>query len=256
MEPAAELVVHTARRHLAQAVERHRGEIRMAGRAVREREFDRREVVKSRTGPEAEAAVAPVVRGGHRGENLVSQRLGAGVPATLGGGGRGDFRGGLARRFGKAAGVGGVSVGDAAHHVGHPKPARVVSRNVRRHVSRDQNRRAAGSDEAGQRPSARPESIRRLLVVAVDIGTLVAIDLDRDEPAVDERRDLPVRIRGLVHHVAPMTPHRSDIEQDRAFQAPRQFQAPGAPSLPSHRRRRRLAQVETRCAVERPGRQL
>ncbi len=76
------------------------------------------------------------------------------------------------------------------------------------------------------------EGLHGTLVARVYVGPLITVDFDADEVAVQDLRHARVFVRLAVHHVAPMTPHRADVEQDRlVFGArPRKDRiAPGEP---------------------------
>ncbi len=252
MESAAELIVNAARRDSPQARERDRSELRMSRKSVREREPQRRKVIESRTRSGAEPARLRIVARHDRVQDFAAQGR---FRARLDGLGRRRSRdpGRYFVRGIPEARIGRVRFGDPVQHVRHPGALRAFIRRARRQVARDQHRSAVGRGETGERPPARAECLRRLLVVIIDIGTLIGVYLDRHELAVDQVRDLRVGIRGLVHHVAPVAPYRADIEQDRSIERSRQLEARAAPGLPFHRSGRRFAQVETRRVFEHCG---
>ncbi len=66
---------------------------------------------------------------------------------------------------------------------------------------------AVGGEEGGGGPAAH-------VVASVDVGPLVVIDADGDEPLVDELDDLLVRVGRLVHHMAPVAPDGGDAQED------------------------------------------
>ena len=74
--------------------------------------------------------------------------------------------------------------------------------------------------------------LHRAHVDGVDIGALLAVDLDRDEPVVHEARGFGV-FEGLVlHHVTPVARRVPDREQDRlilSLCARERLVAPGVP---------------------------
>ncbi len=52
------------------------------------------------------------------------------------------------------------------------------------------------------------------LVARIDVGTFVAIDFDRDVQAIDDLREFRVVIAFTIDYVAPVAPHRADVQQD------------------------------------------
>ena len=52
------------------------------------------------------------------------------------------------------------------------------------------------------------------LIARVDVGSLVAVHLDRNEVLVDEFGHLGIVIRFSIHYVTPVTPDGADIQQD------------------------------------------
>ena len=77
---------------------------------------------------------------------------------------------------------------------------------------------AVGRQEGRERPAALAgDRLHRPLVARVDVGPLVAVDLDADEMSLRILGELGVLVGLAVHHVAPVAPHRADIEQDRAI---------------------------------------
>ncbi len=92
---------------------------------------------------------------------------------------------------------------------------------------------AVGSQKRGQRPAALPaDRGNRGLVARIHIGALVAIHLHGHKMLVDERGDLGVLIRLAVHHVAPVAPHRADVQQDGLVLSLRTRKRRLAPRLP------------------------
>ena len=75
---------------------------------------------------------------------------------------------------------------------------------------------AVGRQEDRHRPAALPgERDHRLHVDRVEVGPLLAVDLDADEVLVHRRRDRVVLERLVLHHVAPVAGGVADREQDR-----------------------------------------
>src|ERR1035441_3513804 len=70
-----------------------------------------------------------------------------------------------------------VGLLDAVEDPQHPAMLLCIGRQV----SRDQQRRAVGSGETGEWPSSDAEVLRRGLIVTVNVGALVGVDLHRHE---------------------------------------------------------------------------
>jgi len=81
-------------------------------------------------------------------------------------------------------------------------------------VSASVKRLAIGSEEGRERPPPLPgQGADRGLITAVDIGAFVAIHLYGDETLVNDLGYFRIVVGLAVHHVAPMAPHRADVEQ-------------------------------------------
>jgi hypothetical protein len=77
-------------------------------------------------------------------------------------------------------------------------------------------RREVRSEEHVQRPAAaETQRLHRGHVDAIDVGTLLAVDLDRHEAFVEHARDALVLERLLLHDVAPVAGGVADAEEDR-----------------------------------------
>ena len=86
-----------------------------------------------------------------------------------------------------------------------------------REIGAAEERRPLGREEHRQRPPAaapREERVRGL-VDLVEIGPLLAIDLDVDEIGVHRRGDRRILERFVRHHVAPVARRVADRQQDR-----------------------------------------
>jgi hypothetical protein len=96
------------------------------------------------------------------------------------------------------------------------KGRHAVSRLVREIRAAEEGLLVVVRQEHGQRPAAAAlrEHLVRKLVDLVEIGPLLAVDLDVDEKAVHERRRAGV-LEGLMrHHVAPVAGRITDRQQD------------------------------------------
>ena len=85
----------------------------------------------------------------------------------------------------------------------------------RREVGTGEEGLLVGGEEDGHGPATlASEGLHGGHVDAVDVGALLAVDLDVDEVLVHEARDL-VRLERLVgHHMAPVTGAVADGEED------------------------------------------
>ncbi len=127
------------------------------------------------------------------------------------------------------------------------KPGR-PQRDCRRKVRAAVERLQVGRQPDAHRPAAR--SGRRLHerhVDAIDVGPLLAIDLDRDEVLVQHRRDVGVLERLVLHHVAPVAGRVADREKDRLVLGARPRERLVAPRIPVDRIVRVLEQIRD-CA--------
>ncbi len=124
-------------------------------------------------------------------------------------------------------------VDDRFHH--HPE-ARHAAALVGREVGAAVEGHAVGVEEDGHRPAAlAAHRLHRLHVDRVDVGALLAVDLDVDEVLVHVGGGLRV-LEGLaLHHVAPVAGRVADREQDRAVLLARPLQRLGAPGVPVDR---------------------
>jgi hypothetical protein len=70
------------------------------------------------------------------------------------------------------------------------------------------------------------------LVPGVHVRTLVTVDLDADPLPVEDLCYLRILIGLVVHDVAPMAPHRSDVEQNRPILGARVLERLRSPREP------------------------
>ena len=90
-------------------------------------------------------------------------------------------------------------------------------------------------EEHGERPAALlAELVQRAHIDRVDVGTLLAVDLDVDEQFVHHPRRRLVLEALMRHDVAPMAGGIADREQDRLARRPRLFERRLAPRAPMH----------------------
>ncbi len=103
---------------------------------------------------------------------------------------------------------------------------------------------AIGSEKRRERPSALPADGRnRGLVARVHVGPLVAIDFHGDKVLVDDASHLRVFVGFAVHHMAPVAPHRANVQQDGLVFSLGAGKRSLAPRVPLHRLMARRAQV-------------
>ena len=97
--------------------------------------------------------------------------------------------------------------------------------------------------DAHRPPAAAGEELHRGHVQPVDVGPLLAVDLDGHVPLVQDARDLLV-LEGLaLHDVAPVTGRVADGEEHRAAAAARLVERLVPPRPPAHRVVRVLEEV-------------
>ena len=88
-------------------------------------------------------------------------------------------------------------------------------------------------EEDGHRPAAVPgQRDDRVHVDRVEVGPLLAVDLDVDEVLVHQPRGLGVLERLVLHHVAPVAGRVADGEQDRPVLVARSVERLVAPGVP------------------------
>ena len=119
---------------------------------------------------------------------------------------------------------------DGAQHV---VEARHPAAGRRREVGAAVERLQVGREEDRHRPTAAAgHHLRGVHVDLIEIGPLLAIDLDRDEPLVDDHRDLLVFEALVLHHMAPVTGGVADREKDRPLLALGALERLRAPRMP------------------------
>ena len=126
-----------------------------------------------------------------------------------------------------------IDLGDALQHVGEAGPA--IARG-RREIGTAPERIAVGRQEHGKRPAAvLAHHLQRGLVDRVDVGALLAVDLDVYELLVHQRGDLLVLEAFMRHDMAPVARRVADRNQDRLAFRLRAGEALLAPWQPVHR---------------------
>ncbi len=93
--------------------------------------------------------------------------------------------------------------------------ARTAHGVLGREVGSAVKRLALGRQERRQRPAALSADGRhRRLVTRIDVGTLVAVDLNGHEVRVDDLGHLGRLVGLAIHDVTPVAPYRPYVEQD------------------------------------------
>ena len=126
-----------------------------------------------------------------------------------------------------------VDAGDLAQHVGEAGAA-VAGR--RREIGAAPERARLAVEEHGERPAALlAEGVQRAHVDGVDVGALLAVDLDVHEQLVHDRGDVGVLEALVGHDVAPVAGGVADREQDRLVGGLGFGQCLRSPGPPVHR---------------------
>jgi len=142
----------------------------------------------------------------------------------------------------------------AREQLDQPRPP---GHGVRRKVRPAIERLEIGGEKRVQRPAAaEPHRLHRRHVDPIDVGALLAVDLDRHEIAVQQFGDRIVLERFALHDVAPVAGRVADREEDRLVLAPRARERFLAPRIPVHGIHRVLQQVGALLAAQaiRPAR--
>jgi hypothetical protein len=223
-EAAADLVIHAAAGHPPQGVERH------LALPAPEQELDRGAGRELRRGPEA--AALGVVEPAERRHGRVQ---GGGVDLAL----RRLHRGGAAQalddRARLPADLLALLVPGGADRQQHVAPARQPVARLGREIGAAPERHAVGGEEGVQRPAALAgHGLHRVHVDRVDIGVLLAVDLDADEALVHELRGLVVLEALALHHVAPVAGGVADRDEHGAVLLARPGERLVAPGVPVH----------------------
>src|SRR5215831_823344 len=128
----------------------------------------------------------------------------------------------------RAAAFKGINYGQ--QHAPESRPAKLV---LGREIGPSEKRPAIRQQESGQWPAALPRNrADRGLVARIHVRSLVAVDFDRDEVLVDDLRDDGIFVAFSVNDMAPMAPHRADIQQNRfvlLFRTGKSFLVPFIP---------------------------
>ena len=249
VKSAADMVAHPSERHRAQRLDRHqqrRLRAAAAGRAAgvlaqQQQQFRgtrklRRLAESAVPGIEGELELFD---GDVQRLRIRDQRLLAGLSSR-----RGDELQTIEQLAGGMLDASAVLLPHAGELAEQIEEARLPPSRGRRKVGAPVERLQVRREEHRHRPSAGPR--RRLHerhVDAVDVGPLLAIDLDRDEVAVQPPGNLLVHERLVLHDVAPVARGVADREEDGLVVLPRAREGVVAPGIPVDRICRVLKQV-------------
>ena len=144
-----------------------------------------------------------------------------------------------------------IRLGDGGQHAGkagHPVPV------LGRKVGAAEERLERGGQEDAHRPAAAAgHGLHRGHVDVVQVGALLAVDLDRHEVAVQLLGDGRVLERLVRHDVAPVTGRIADRQEDRLVLDLRPLERLSAPGIPVDRVVRVLEEVRARLGGQSVG---
>ena len=106
---------------------------------------------------------------------------------------------------------------------------------TRRKIRPAEERAAVGRQEQRHRPAPGPERLKRGHVHLVDVGPLLAVDLDAHEARVQCPGDLRIDKALALHDVAPVARAIADRQKDRLVLGLGLRQRLGPPRIPVHR---------------------
>jgi hypothetical protein len=239
VEAASEEIAKAAIRHAIQGALDHRAQrgLRRVAPAVQQ---EGQRGGMGELGLPAEPAVDPI-RGGENAVTGIGDRGRAQGP-----------RGGLVEVPGecvpKHPGLlgypGSVASPDLVHPLQNLAEGRAAVGRLRGEIGAPEEEFGLRRQESGERPSTLPgDRLHRPLIPGVHLRPLVPVHLHADEPGVQELGERGILIGLLVHHVAPVTPDRADVEQHRPVGFPGQREGLAAPGMPPDRLMRRGAEI-------------
>jgi hypothetical protein len=120
---------------------------------------------------------------------------------------------------------------DAGHNLLDAEPAVARLRGKVRAPGKGVTLRGERHGQGPDAPTAVEGGVR-CLVAGINVRPLVAIDLDRHEVLIDQRRNLGMLITLAVYDMAPMTPDGPNVEPDRAVERGGKLEGLGPPLLP------------------------
>ena len=156
-----------------------------------------------------------------------------------------------AQRIGIVAHLGLLVAIDARHLAQHIDEARPAVARLVGEIGAAPERLGVGGEEHGQRPAAMlAKLVQRRHVDGVDVGTLLAVDLDVDEEVVHHLRGGVVLEALMGHDMAPMAGGIADREQDRLPRALGLGERLRPPGPPMHRVVLVLEEIGARLAAK------
>ena len=145
-----------------------------------------------------------------------------------------------------------VGIGNSQQHSFEAGTPVLIARGK---VSAAIKRLAVGCQECSERPSTlSTDGADGGLISAIDVGAFIAIHFHCNKTLIDDLRDFSVVIRLAIHHMAPVTPHRANVQQDGFILPLRRSKSFLSPLMPLHRLMHRRAQVCRRRCGEGVGR--
>jgi hypothetical protein len=233
MEAAPELVTDATIGHLRKREADHRAGRHVAGGDAPQLILERHRLRElGRATPRSVASIEPRV------ERRVGDPEEPGVDDGLAArdGGAGSFSQGRDQSLARGAHLSPLRLprlGDALEDLRERRhPMAGLIREVRPTVKRLAFRR----QEDGHRPAAAAgHRLDGVHVDRVEIGPLLTIDLDRDEPVIQQPRRGLVLERLALHDVTPMAGGVADRQEDRTVQELRSSERIGAPRHPIDR---------------------
>ena len=137
------------------------------------------------------------------------------------------------------------------HGQQHPPESRPSKLILRRVVRPAEKRLSVRHQKPRQRPAALPGNrADRRLITSVHIRTFIAIYFHRNKIFIDDFCDDRVLVTLAVNHVAPVAPHRADVEQHRLVFLPRLRKRFFTPFVPINRLVRRRSQIRARRILQ------
>jgi uncharacterized membrane protein YbaN (DUF454 family) len=211
VEAAADDIPHAARRHAVERAGEQLASGGVAGARPGEQEVEARRRRELRRG--AETAPAHVVAAGEQVEGGVCRALGVGSARAVAAVVRGQLLDEVRRLRRDARAVAPPRLGHRGEHLGERRHAiAALGREVGAAVERLQVR----GQEDGERPAAAAgHRLHGAHVHRVDVGPLLAVDLDRHELGVEEGGDRRILERLVGHDVAPVAGGVADRQEDR-----------------------------------------
>src|SRR5258708_3092379 len=212
MKAAGELVVHAATRHFFEGSLGDGQQLLVLGLLIAlEEEIDRRRM--GELGSLAKTTVAAIKQVGD-GLNLRvdDRKVKPGAPTRE----RFRLRHSIGERIGRSLQVSALvakRIRDGHQNAAESRTATLI---FRRKIGAAEKRLAIWEQKSRERPTPLAgERADRRLIAGIDIRAFVAIDLYGDKILVDDPRDVRILVALAVDDVAPMAPHRTNIQEHR-----------------------------------------